>query len=172
MRTFIVKMNHPLEGIELNNLPKNRMDLVARCVNSAFWLGHGLRKDVKIYFCFTNGKTVSIDSSIRKMWPDERNISGYLKKLLEGGRFSGIKLEDKEFEAVLKKFAKEKTYYFEQGGLDLFALRPGEDSVYVFGDDKGIELPKDAAVVSLGPEAYLTSHCITIIHNFLDRMKR
>lgn len=172
MRTFIVKMNHPFEAVELNNLTKNRTDLAARCVNSAFWLGHGLRRDVKIYFCFSNGKTLSIDSSIKKMWPDERNIAGYFKKIAEGGKYPGIKLDDRSFEDVLKKFSKEKMHYFEQGGLDFFALHPGEGSVYVFGDDKGLEIPKETRAVSLGPEAYLTSHCITVVNNWLDRMKK
>lgn len=171
MRTFIVKLNHPLEKFELNNLPQNRMDLVARCINSAFWLGHGLRNDITMYFCFSNGKAFYIDSKIKKMWPDERNVCSYIQKTLEGRKFPGIKLLEKSFGEVIAEHADEKTYFLERGGIDIFVARPEENAIFVLGDDKGIEIPKNANVICIGSNAYLTSHCITVVNNFLDRTK-
>jgi len=36
-------------GIELNNLPKGRVDLLARCVSSAIFLSHGVRENTRIW---------------------------------------------------------------------------------------------------------------------------
>jgi tRNA (pseudouridine54-N1)-methyltransferase len=171
MRTFIVKLNHPLERFELNNLTKNRMDLVARCVNSAFWLDNNIRRDVHICFCFSNGKCVCVDSQIRGMNPDERSIAGFFSKVVEGKKYPGITLTDQGLEEVLSGFDKGSVYYLDKNGEGIRDASIADDAVFVLGDDVGLVAPQGARTASLGPRSYLASHCITVLNNYLDRQE-
>lgn len=164
-----MKLNHPLERFELNNLTKNRMDLVARCVNSAFWLDNDIRRDVHICFCFSNDKSVCLDSHIRSMNPDERSIAGFFSKLAEGRKYPGITLTDQGLDEVLSGFDKGSVYYLDRKGKSLEDADITNDAVFVIGDDVGLVVPQGARTASLGPRSYLASHCIAVLNNYLDR---
>ena len=175
MTIFIVKINHPLEQFELNNLPENRMDLVARCVNAALWLDHAIRKNVEIIFHFSNNKVVKVKGNeIRQMRPDERNIASFFKHMLNGKKYPGIFLEEMSFYDLLKKFKSELIFILDKQGKDLSNYSRGhlESDVFVLGDDLGLkEFPENEFAfkkLKIGPESYLTSHCISFLNIYLD----
>ena len=161
-------MNRDLREVELNNLTEGRTDLLARCVNAALWLDRDIRRDVEIIFCFSNGKTVRINGDVRQMRPDERNIGGFIKGIMNGKRYPGICLEEQSFDDVLKKYPQR--YSMDIGGTPLGAAEIRE-AVFVLGDDEG--LPESGGEkISVGPRSYLTSHCIVAINNHLDKVEK
>lgn len=168
MRTFVIQLNHPLEPFELNNLTSARMDLVARCVNASLWLDHDIRRDVVVYFCFSNNVSVRIDGGVRNMNPDERNIASFFKYLQEGKTFPGISLHGIGFEDVMKEFVGRKKYALDINGKKVADIKLSKDAVFVLGDNIGLTKDVDADKISLGPKSYLTSHCIAILNVRLD----
>ena len=64
-----------------------RMDILCRCVNSAFFLSHNLRKDVEIYLVLEGGddapKTVIFKGEdLRYLNPDERSTASLIRNAL------------------------------------------------------------------------------------------
>ncbi len=92
MREFIV-VGHKAatDGqFSLNDLPGSagRMDIMCRCVNSALFLSHDLRRDVVIYLVLLGEpeppKIVKfIGQDVRYLNPDERSSGSLIKKALE-----------------------------------------------------------------------------------------
>jgi len=164
MRVFIIKLNRAFENFELNNLSENRMDLVARCVSSAFFLDHDIRRDVKLLLCFDNNKVVEISGEIRQMRPDERSIAGFFKGLLQGKRYNGIRFYEASFNDIIKRY---KVFYvLDRKGRAIKEIRI-DKPVFIIGDDLG--LPDiEGKKISLGPLSYMASHCIVILNNHLD----
>jgi len=164
-------MNHELVPFSLNNLPEHRIDLAARCINAAFWLDHDIRRDVVIYFHFKNNKVVRIDGKVKNMNPDERNISSFFLHIQEGKTYPGIQLSEKTFDELISEFSD--VYYTDANGEDFTKTEFVQDVVFVFGDNKGYEdhsTPEDAKKLNLGPKSYITSHCIAVLNNHLDRL--
>ena len=64
-----------------------RLDILVRCVNSAFFLSHNLRKDVEAYLVLEGGddppKTVIFKGAdLRYLNPDERSTSSLIRNAL------------------------------------------------------------------------------------------
>jgi len=89
MRRFIV-LGHtaPTEpDFDLDDLAggAGRLDVLARCVNSAFFLSHAIRESVRVYLVLADEVTIKLEGvELRYMNPDERNIAGLLKQALWG----------------------------------------------------------------------------------------
>ncbi|MDD1715863.1 MAG: tRNA (pseudouridine(54)-N(1))-methyltransferase TrmY [Methanolinea sp.] len=73
----------------LSDLPggAGRMDVLCRCVNSAFFLSHEFRRDVECYLILCGepdpGKTIRfLGSKVRYLSPDERSAGSLIKKAL------------------------------------------------------------------------------------------
>jgi tRNA (pseudouridine54-N1)-methyltransferase len=171
MKTFIIQVNHELVPFELNGMTSIRMDLVARCVNSALWLDHDLRRDTIVYFCFKNNKVVKIDGHIRGMNPDERNVGSFFRYLLEGRKFPGIELSEESFIGVVEKFKDSDVYVMDINGKPMNVVKFRENPVFILGDDIGVTEKVKGEKITLGPKSYLTSHCIVIIQNYFDRVE-
>lgn len=172
MTTFIVKLNHILTDFTLNNLPENRMDLVARCVNAALWLDHDIRKNNEILFHFSNDRLVTINGAyIKQMRPDERNIASFFKHIQEGKLFPGIKLENKKFEELINELKNEHTFVLDADGIDLSTYAHGqiiENSTFILGDDVGLSKDFGFKAIKIGSKSYLASHCISFLNIYLD----
>jgi len=90
MRNFVVVGNlaATTPDFSLEDIPgtSGRIDILCRCVNSAFVLSHGIRRDVQIYLIFRGGpypKTVHLRGrDLRHLNPDERTTAALLKKAL------------------------------------------------------------------------------------------
>ncbi len=177
MRTFIIKINHPLADFALNNLTKNRVDMVARIINSVFWLDHEIREEAQLFLCFQNNKILHYKPPFKNMNPDERNLSSFIKYSLEGRKFPGITLIEKSFEQKLKEELDEGKglIFLDSTGEDIQKQEIRKEAVFVLGDDKGYgayEIPKEAKKVKIGSKSYLTSHCISYLNIYLDSENR
>ena len=167
-----MKINHPLEKTEYNNTPKNRTDMIARVIISTFWIDHDLRRDVELFLCFNNNKTLHLTPVFKNMNPDERNISSFMNYVLEGRKFPGITLEEKTFEGIIKQFENSRSIYFlDSRGKKATSEKPKSNPVFILGDNKGYgdyKIPENAEKISIGSKSYLTSHCISYLNIYLD----
>jgi len=179
MRDFVLLSRTSSDRIELNNLSFGRWDVIARCINSAIWVAHGLRQaTIRVVLGASNPpKTVVFDSNIRKVNPDEKNIAGWIEKVLKAeSENPGISVIEGSFQSVIKSMSDRKFYILHEKGKDISDVEFAENPVFVLGDHIGLP-PRDEEfvqrfgheLVSIGPNSYLASQCISFINIELDR---
>ncbi|MFQ6089118.1 MAG: hypothetical protein ACE5K0_09490 [Candidatus Methanofastidiosia archaeon] len=168
MREFAVTFHRDLtfEDIDLNQLPKNRIDSLARIISAAFFLSHKFRRDVILYLIFPSFVLRIEGERARHIHPDERSIAGLLKRFLKTKRHRGFSILN------LKELNLRDFVVLEENGGDL-----GVDCrKFLLGDYLGfpdfikLHISKNKRI-SLGKKSYLTSHCIVVIHHELDRVE-
>ncbi|MEM1513577.1 MAG: tRNA (pseudouridine(54)-N(1))-methyltransferase TrmY [Candidatus Thermoplasmatota archaeon] len=190
-RHFYLKSNALTKAnINLKDLPSaGRIDIVARCVNSAFWLSNSIRRNVffhtilhgepnpPIYIRFEGGK-------LRKVSPDERSISIFILKAIEKAgdeekeSTPGIFVCKKNFNKFVEENRDKEYYLMDEKGEDIEKIDIGENPLFFLGDNRGLNeeekkiLHKYGAIdVSIGKKSYLSSHCITVINWLLDKIE-
>ena len=188
-KIFILKASKAKtsKDFSLNDMPGDggRMDIIARCVNSAFFLSHDLRKDTE-FIAVLEGEPNPpvtlrfVGSKLRYLSPDERCTGGLIKKALE-------KVSEKETESTPGIFVSKKSFseviseidcniiYLHEDGEDIHTLPIESDKIcFVLGDHFGLSeedeaLLKNAKRVSISPMVLHADHCIIIVHNVFDR---
>ncbi len=171
MRTFILKINHPLEDFELNNLTQNRIDMVARIISTVFWIDHEIREDAQLYLCFNNNKVLHYKPPFRNMNIDERNVASFIKHTLAGRKFPGIRLLEQGFQDILSQFKEEDKIFLDASGEKITEMKLPENPVFIIGDDKGYgdySLPESVKKANIGSKSYIASHCIAFLNIYLD----
>ena len=122
-----------------------RLDILLRCINSAFFLSHKLRRDVEVFLIMQGPpnppRTVRlVGNELKYLNPDERSTGALVRNALlqtgEGETRSspGIYVSNRTFSDVVS---------------ELLRHTPG--------------------VICLGPISYHADHCIIIMNNELDR---
>ncbi|KYC51504.1 MAG: tRNA (pseudouridine(54)-N(1))-methyltransferase [Candidatus Methanofastidiosum methylothiophilum] len=188
-KIFILKASKAKTSndFSLNDLPGDggRMDIVARCVNSAFFLSHDLRRDTEFIVVLEGEPNPPvtlrfIGNELKYLSPDERCIGGLIKKALEKQSEKetestpGIFVSRKSFSQVLDEVGGEIIYLHEDGeDIEKISIQ-SEKIVFVLGDHLGLSsedesLLKDAKRVSISPMVLHADHCIIIVHNVFDR---
>ncbi|WP_048201587.1 tRNA (pseudouridine(54)-N(1))-methyltransferase TrmY [Methanocaldococcus bathoardescens] len=199
MREFIFKANKTITSSDINlkDLPGScgRLDLLCRCVSDAFFLSHDIRRDV-IFYAVLYGQPNPpvcikfVGSELRKVSPDERNIAIFIKKALK--KFEELYEEERKSwnqstpgiyvkrlgfrDLILEKLNEGKNiYYLHKDGKDVENVDI-ENPVFILGDHIGIGEEDEkfleeigAKKISLSPLELHANHCITIIHNVLDK---
>jgi tRNA (pseudouridine54-N1)-methyltransferase len=164
-----------------------RLDVLARCVNSAFFLSHGLRESVRVFLVFSDTVTIRLEGvELRYMNPDERNIAGLVRQALESRSEAighsevestpGIYVSNRGFEDVLKAAAREGAIIqLHEDGTSLADVEPPENPAFVLSDHQDFtpaehDLLEEYATeqVSVGPKALHADHVISVVHNYLD----
>ena len=167
-----------------------RLDILVRCVNSAFFLSHDLRKDVEIYLVLEGGeaapKTVVFKGSeLRYLNPDERSTASLIRNALlkpvkqgEEVRSSpGVYVTKMSFYDVLDLLAQKGEFvYLKEDGIDCRDYTFPENPIFVLGDNRDLIEEEEAALVShspdkicIGPHSLHADHCMIIVHNEADR---
>lgn len=195
MKRFVVMGHRAITSADfkLDDLcgSTGRLDILLRCVNSAFFLSHGIRKDVEIVLMLLGEpnppKTVRIDGrEVKYLNPDERSTAALIRNALlqkgEGERkcSPGIYVSERGYEEVLSNVSKEsKLYYLHEQGEDIRTAQLAEDCTFVLGDDQDLTQVEEEVLMrydpkrlSLGPISYHADHCITLVNNELDRRRR
>ena len=88
-RNIVVLCNNVSQDVadgifDVNNLPKGRIDVLARCVTSALWVSNRIRTDTTL-FLMLSPHNISIElqgSCVRSLTPDERTVALYLQRTL------------------------------------------------------------------------------------------
>mgnify|MGYP006292730311 FL=1 len=191
MRRFIV-LGHtaPTEpDFDLDDLAggAGRLDVLARCVKSAFFLSHAIRESVRVYLVLADEVTIKLEGvELRYMNPDERNIASLLGQALasrseaigqsEVESTPGIYVSNRGFESVLKAAAREgEIVQLHEDGDPLASLDPPQNPAFVLSDHLDFTAEETALLeeyaeyrVSVGPEALHADHTISVVHNWLD----
>jgi len=174
----------------LNDLPgaAGRMDILCRCVNSALFLSHDLRRDVRVHLVLKGGaqsKIVRFDgAAVRYLSPDERSAASLIKKALEKqaqGFWTestpGVSIKTEDFGGLPGELNKKITYLREDGvDIRMKPLKVVSDFLFVLGDHMGLTHDEekiieahDHEIVSVGPLSLHADHCIVLLHNEMDR---
>jgi len=187
MREFILFSERARTKGDFKDLMKaGRLDIICHAVIAAFFLSNSMRNNVHLHLIL-NGppdppKHIELISD-PEIPISKKDIGELLRATLwkyKKGRkvkaFPGVYIEKKSFEEVLMEHRDKDIYLLDQKGKIIDEVNVKENSVFVLGDHLG--LPKEEMkiakkfakeVISLGPSPYFSSHCIVIVHNFLDR---
>lgn len=188
MKQFILYARKAVTSpdFSLDDLPGSggRMDLVARCVCSALWISHDLRRDscIHVVACGSPNPPVVISfygNRLRGVSPDERNIAAWIKKTLARKRKNpGINIRKLSFQQLVEEIAPEGNifYVLHEKGKDIARVKLKADPVFILGDHIGLPRKEEKFVerfeyeqISLGTISYLASQCITVLHYELDK---
>ena len=164
-----------------------RLDVLARCVNSAFFLSHGIREDVRLFLVHSDALTIRLEASeLKYVNPDERNIASILKKAIDAksetvGHMEveptpGVHVSKRGFESVLQEVIRTGTIVqLHEDGDPIVDVDPPENPAFVLSDhhdfaDWEQDLIAENADhrVRVGPELLHADHTITVAHNYLD----
>lgn len=166
-----------------------RLDILLRCINSALFLSHGIRRDTEILLVLQGEpdppRTIRINGSeVRYLNPDERSTGALLRNALlkkldsEEIRSSpGIYISRRSFEQVLDDLAPvSRLIYLKEDGTDVRQQQLDGDLTFVLSDHQDLTeseetklVARSPLTVTLGPLSYHADHCITIMLNELDR---
>lgn len=164
------------------------MDVVARCISSALFISHAMRKDVCFYavLCGPPNSPVTvkiISSELEGVRPDERSIGGQLKSALSGHISSdwkqkqpGLYVAAKSFQETIKEMKDKAIYVLHEKGEPIEQTTLEPDPVFICGDHLGLPDKDEAFVMryakgklSLGSTPYLASSVISTLHWVADR---
>lgn len=195
MKDFVIIGHKALttSDFSLNDLPGSagRMDILCRCVNSALFLSHGMRRDVNVHLVLLGepdpGKIVRFNGEkLKYLNPDERSSGSLIKKALEkdatpyeSQSTPGVWIRKAGLEDLLNEFreAGRDIYYLREDGVDIRSYDGlNTDAVFVLGDHMGVTEEEEDAIhkvakqtLNIGPISLHSDHCMIIIHNELDR---
>lgn len=189
MRGFIVVGHRAKtsDDFTLNDLPGSggRMDILCRCVNSAFFLSHDLRRDVVLYLVLLGEpdppKLIRFEGDrLRYLNPDERSAGSLINKALAipaGDRWRestpGVWIRRGGLESLIEEVGG-GLMLLDDEGEDIRGLGLDEDWCWVLSDHldltpEEMDLLSGASRVSVGPKVLHVDHCIILVNNELDR---
>jgi len=164
-----------------------RLDVLCRCVTSAFFLSHAIREDVRVHLVLADEYTVSFDGGeLRRLNPDERSTAALVRTALEEREEAighipvetspGVSLTRRGFEGTVEDVAARGTVVeLHEDGDPVVDVETPANPVFVLSDhhdftDREAGLLADTADerVSLGPERLHADHAVTVAHNYLD----
>ena len=164
-----------------------RLDVLCRCVSSAFFLSHDLRENVRVWLVLGDEFAVRFEGSeLRRLNSDERSTAALVRNALDAREAAighmevesspGVYLSRRGFEPILKTVAEGSTVVtLHEDGDPVGEIEPPDDPAFVLSDhrdfaDRETELLAEVANarVRLGPERLHADHAITVAHNWLD----
>jgi len=164
-----------------------RLDVLCRCVTSAFFLSHAIREDVRVHLVLADSFTVTFEGSdLRRLNPDERSTAALIRAALERREDAighqpvesspGVSIRRRGFEATLDDLSPTTTLvHLDEDGTPVVDRDPPADPVFVLSDHRDFTADEAAllteradARVRLGPQALHADHAITVAHNYLD----
>jgi len=138
---------HTRPVFKLNDLTNGRTDLLCRCINSALFLSHDLRRDVNIHLIhMDNAKAEPVESiestetvepsesvivrfsgeNVRYLNPDERSAGSLILKALEKECYKyeiestkGVYIRKGCFAQLLDEFKERNVIYLREDGMDI-----------------------------------------------------
>ena len=178
--------------LNLNDLAgsSGRMDVLARAVNSALFLSHGIREDSEVILHLEGGpgpvRRIGFEGKkIRGVHPDERAICGHLNKVLKNPVLpigvqteihSGLWHSGGSIQQTINEWERSSTkiYVLDANGASFDPKLHHSDTVgFILSDDQPFteeenELMKNFESISLGTQWLQGHSCIAIIHHQLD----
>jgi tRNA (pseudouridine54-N1)-methyltransferase len=148
-----------------------------------------MRRDVNVHLLLLGepepGKIIRFEGlHLRYLNPDERSSGSLIQKALqkEAGERDirstpGVWIRAGDLKSLLVSFEGRPLLYLREDGKDIREIaREIRDPVFILGDHTGVTeeeekqlLEAGAQIISVGPISLHSNHCITLIHNELDR---
>lgn len=187
MREFIIFSEKGRTKGDFKDLMRaGRLDILCHAVISAFFLSNAMRNDVHLHLILNGPPDPPKHIEFRsdpQMPISKKDVGELLRATLwkyKKGRkvraFPGVYIEKKSFEEVLREHGDRNIYLLDPKGKLIDEVTVNENPVFVLGDHLGLpkrerKIAKKFAkeIISLGPLPYFSSHCIVIVHNFLDK---
>ncbi|MCL7417432.1 MAG: tRNA (pseudouridine(54)-N(1))-methyltransferase TrmY [Halalkalicoccus sp.] len=164
-----------------------RLDVLCRCVSSAFFLSHAIREEVRVLLVLADEFTVRFEGSeLRRLNPDERSTAALVRNALEEREEAighmdvetspGVYLSRRGFEPVLGEVTGNGTVVqLHEDGDPVVEVEPPANPIFVLSDhhdfspsESDLLAERAEARVRLGPERLHANHAITVAHNWLD----
>jgi tRNA (pseudouridine54-N1)-methyltransferase len=164
-----------------------RLDVLCRCVTSAFFLSHSIREAVRVHLVLGDEFTVRFDGAeLRRLNPDERSTAALIRTALENradaiGQMPaestpGVTIRRMGFEAILSDLAPDATVVtLHEDGDPAVDVDPPADPLFVLSDHRDFSDSESSLLAAtaderlrLGPEVLHADHAITVAHNYLD----
>ncbi|MFO7618376.1 MAG: tRNA (pseudouridine(54)-N(1))-methyltransferase TrmY [Thermoplasmata archaeon] len=165
-----------------------RLDVLLRCVNSAFMLSNDIRRDVDLYLLLLGEpdppKAIHFrGSELKYLNPDERSTGALVKNALmkradAGWQMStpGIYVARKGMDDLFGEFQGKRIVYLRENGASASTVSLSPNDIFVLGgkddltseEEKAIQAWPDTLRISLGPKSLHADHCITVALNMLD----
>ncbi|NLL95229.1 MAG: tRNA (pseudouridine(54)-N(1))-methyltransferase TrmY [Thermoplasmatales archaeon] len=166
-----------------------RLDILVRCVNSAFFLSHGIRKENEAHLLLLGGRDAPrvvtfVGSEIRYLNPDERSTASLIRNALlkDPGptptkSSPGVYAAGKSLDALLDELAGKHSFVLlAEDGVDVREADIPENPCFILGDNQDPTEEEIRAIsgypftkVSVGPLSLHADHCITVLLNEMDR---
>jgi len=175
----------------LNDLPGSagRMDILCRCVSSALFISFEIRRDVNVNLLLLGdpdpGKMIRFEGlNLKYLNPDERSSGSLIQKALQKNAIEqytrstpGVWIRRGDLESMLLEFEGRTLLYLREDGEDVREFTSEiRDPIFILGDHAGVSeeeeeqiLKAGAKIISVGPISLHSDHCITLVHNELDR---
>ncbi len=191
MREFIIVGHKAVTSGEfpLNDMPGSagRIDILARCVNSAFFTSFNVRRDTRIILVLLGGpdppKVLRFEGSeLKYLNPDERSAGSLIKKALSIGvrdnqlmSTPGVYVARGGLKDVLSTINVANAVYLHESGEDIRDVDLNcKHVISILGDHLGLTEEEEALIhkarrARLGPITLHADHCVILIHNELDR---
>ncbi|MCQ8893184.1 MAG: tRNA (pseudouridine(54)-N(1))-methyltransferase TrmY [Methanolinea sp.] len=170
----------------LSDMPggAGRMDILCRCINAAFFLSHGLRREIECYLVLCGPpsppKIVRFSgASLRSLNPDERSAGALIKKALGlpvGSEFRestpGVAVRRGGLPDLVAMFP---FAVLDEGGRDIRAS-PRLPEGFLLSDHLDFS-PEERAILgeremlSVGPVTLHADHAIVVLLNEIDRRR-
>ncbi|MGQ4556628.1 tRNA (pseudouridine(54)-N(1))-methyltransferase TrmY [Halobellus sp. GM3] len=164
-----------------------RLDVLCRCVNSAFFRSHAIREDVRVHLVLGDEFTVRFDgATLHRLNPDERSTAALIRSALErradaighmpAESTPGVSIRRMGFEATLSELASDAAVVeLHEEGDPVVDVDPPAEPLFVLSDHHDFT-GEEASLLSaaadervrLGPEVLHADHAITVAHNYLD----
>jgi tRNA (pseudouridine54-N1)-methyltransferase len=191
MRQFVV-VGHEApttpEEVSLEDLPgAGRLDVLCRCVNSAFFLSHDIREDVRVHLVLAGEYVVRFEGSeLRRLNPDERSTAALIRGALEAREGAvgameanpspGVYVGTGDLAATVESLPEDATLVaLHEDGDPVVDVAPPTEPAFVLSDHREFTAAEADLLaaraderVSLGPEALHADHAITVAHSYLD----
>lgn len=197
-RNFIILGHRAVSdgSINLKDLcgASGRWDGIARCITSALFLSHAMRRDTSIHIVLMGAgdppKILTISgSSVKYLNPDERACSALMRKNLsipispDVGRSyrtsPGIYVTRGDLKTLLSELDGLQ-YLLDESGKDIGSVNLDLDDGnlnFIMSDDRDFSVedietiePMVDGTISVGPLPLHSYQAMIIVHNILDRM--
>jgi tRNA (pseudouridine54-N1)-methyltransferase len=164
-----------------------RLDVLCRCVNSAFFLSHDLRRDVETHLVLGDEFTVTFEGSdLRGLNPDERSTAALVRTALDhrdgaigamaAESTPGVSIARRGLATLLDGLDGRVVHLHEDGDpLPTLSADADTDPVFVLSDHRdftadeaGLLADRADERIRLGPRALHADHAITVAHHYLD----
>jgi tRNA (pseudouridine54-N1)-methyltransferase len=162
-----------------------RLDVLCRCVNSAFFLSYDIREEVCVRLVLQDEFTVRFDGrELRRLNPDERSTAALVRGALEvredaighmpAEASPGVSIRRMGLAETLDAVDGTLVQFHEDGD-PVVDVDPPTGPVFVLSDhhdfwEREVSLLAERADrrVRFGPERLHADHAITVAHNHLD----